>query len=94
MISASFDFRQFLGAIRNKNAHDIIRLAEKEAAEAWLHSSHQNRTLNNHVLQSLTYQNHLLALVDYMLSGVKSTFLEGEDLNNILPKRIPHEETC
>ena len=83
MISASFDFRQFLGAVRHKNHQDIICLAEKEATEAWLHTSHNNQILNDFAIQCLTYQKRLLALVDYLLSGIKSKSLEEEDLKSI-----------
>lgn len=76
MISSSFDFQEFAQAVKGKDFHEIIFVAEKEATEAWRTTYHSTVSEVN-MQKSQQYQRRLIGLIDYIRNGVHPTGQES-----------------
>ena len=80
MISPSFNFEQFVESVQDKEFHDIISLAEKEATVAWRAAYQKNGSIDPGMMKSRDYQDKLLGLIDYIRHSVKPETFSDQDI--------------
>ncbi len=93
MIAPAYDFEQFLAAVSEKPALDIVALADQEAVAAWRWAYQKTRRTGQPAVSSQSYQEKLLALIDYVRFGIKSgTFSprERQFLKSLSDQQINH----
>jgi hypothetical protein len=66
MISPAYDFEQFLAAVSEKPVAEIITLADSEAVAAWRRAYQKTRRSGQPAVSSESYQEKLLAFIDYL----------------------------
>lgn len=88
MISEDFDFQKFVNAVREKEAAEVVSIAEQEATEAWMRSYRKALEMGPLMRQSHSYQKKLLALIDYMRHGIWPNSFEDQELKILNEARL------
>ena len=79
MISPAYDFEQFLAAVSEKPVAELITLADKEAVAAWRRAYQKTRRTGQPAASSQTYQEKLLAFIDYLRFEVEPNGLSSQE---------------
>ncbi len=70
MISPSFDIYQFIEKIKEKNADDMVDMAEQEAVQTWKRTYKQSGSLSDEQKSGMRYENILLKIIDLIRYGI------------------------
>jgi hypothetical protein len=79
MISTSFDLKQFIEAVQDKDYYDIIYCADKEATEAERISYQKRKLPNLSQKDCREYVNLLKGFILFMRHGIKAIGVSDED---------------
>jgi hypothetical protein len=92
MISPAYDFEQFLSAVSEKPIAELITLADNEAVAAWRRAYQKKRRTGQPAVSSQTYQEKLLAFIDYLRFEVEPGGLSSQErkLLKTLSRNIFH----
>ena len=75
MISPEYNFKQFVEATKEKNAYEVIYIANQEAIDAWRRSYRSPGSTDEYDEKSIDYQNRLKNLIYQMRSSVRQSEL-------------------
>lgn len=87
MISSSFEFHEFVEAVKGKDFQDIIFVAEKEATEAW-RSTYRSAVSEENAQKSQQYQKRLIGLIDYIRNGIRPVDRYSRIYESVLGKEV------
>jgi len=87
MISSSFDFQEFAAAVKGKDFHEIICVAEKEATDAW-RTTYRSAISEENAHKSLQYQKKLIGLIDYIRNGIRPAGQESRIYESVLKEEV------
>lgn len=71
MISSNYNLTEFAEAVRDREVSEIIRLAEKEALEAWRVSYRTKQEAGSSQEAFAEYENSLKDLINFLRDAVK-----------------------
>lgn len=87
MISSSFDFQEFVEAVKGKDYHEIIIVAEKEATEAW-RTTYRCAGSAENTQKSQQYQKRLIGLIDYIRNGIRPSGRDSRIYKAVLQEEV------
>jgi hypothetical protein len=77
MISPSFDIKEFINVVKEKDYDEMLLTAEREALESWRHRYHKRSDRND--LSGKSYESDLMSFISLLRSSV---VFKSHDLKN------------